>query len=80
MGGMFGFCFTDKDVVYDLADIASSDEPLFKAFYHGMLQEGVYFAPSLYEAGFVSEAHGDTEVQKTMEAAFKVLSRLTKES
>jgi glutamate-1-semialdehyde 2,1-aminomutase len=73
-GGMFGFCFTDKEFIYDYADVASSNELLFKKFYHCMLEEGIYFAPSMYEAGFVSSAHTLYEIQKTQEAAEKVLS------
>jgi glutamate-1-semialdehyde 2,1-aminomutase len=76
LGGMFGFCFTNKKQVYNFADIASSDEPLFKKFYHGMLEQGVYFAPSMYEAGFVSSAHTKVEIQKTQEAAERVLTQL----
>ena len=75
-GGMFGFCFTDKKEIHDYADVASSDEAFFKAFYHSMLQEGIYFAPSMYEAGFVSCAHGTEEIQKTQEVAHKVLNRM----
>lgn len=75
-GGMFGFCFTDKDEVYDYADIASSNEIFFKQFYHHMLHEGVYFAPSMYEAGFVSAAHSFDDVNKTQEAVEKVFNLL----
>lgn len=78
LGGMFGFCFTDKKSVCDYADIASSDEVLFRKFYHGMLEHGVYFAPSMYEAGFVSSAHTNIEIQKTQEAAEQVLTQLKK--
>ena len=78
LGGMFGFCFTNKKNVYNFADIAASDELLFKKFYHGMLEQGVYFAPSMYEAGFVSSAHSKTEIKKTQEAAEKVLTQLKK--
>lgn len=56
LGGMFGFCFTDKNNVENYLDVASSDEVLFKKFFHAMLTRGVYFAPSMYEAGFVSSA------------------------
>ena len=59
-------------------DVADSDEALFRRFYHGMLAEGVYFAPSMYEAGFISSAHGEKEVRHTAEAAQLVLSRLCK--
>ncbi|HFD2405682.1 TPA: glutamate-1-semialdehyde 2,1-aminomutase, partial [Legionella pneumophila] len=65
LGGMFGFCFTDKNNVENYLDVASSDEVLFKKFFHAMLTRGVYFAPSMYEAGFVSSAHGDLEIEKT---------------
>lgn len=76
LGGMFGFCFTDKTQVNNYADIASSDESLFKKFYHGMLHEGVYFAPSMYEAGFVSCAHTNKEIMQTQQAAEKVLAAI----
>lgn len=78
LGGMFGFCFTDKKRIIDYADVAASDEALFKKFYHGMLQKGIYFAPSMYEAGFVSSAHGEKEIAKTQMAASEVLSQLKK--
>jgi len=78
LGGMFGFCFTEKKEVHDYNDIAASDEVLFKKFYHGMLDNGVYFAPSMYEAGFVSIAHGEQEIKKTQAAAEKVLGILSK--
>ena len=74
LGGMFGFCFNNKHQVMDYADVASSDEALFKRFYHGMLQKGVYFAPSMYEAGFVSSAHQMEEVRLTQLAAESVLT------
>jgi glutamate-1-semialdehyde 2,1-aminomutase len=74
LGGMFGFCFTEKKEITHYEDIAASDEILFKKFYHAMLDEGIYFAPSMYEAGFVSSAHGAQEIQKTQEAAERVLS------
>ncbi len=77
LGGMFGFCFNRKTQVFDYADIASSDETLFKQFFHGMLQKGVYFAPSMYEAGFVSIAHQNEEIQLTQQAAESVLASLT---
>lgn len=76
IGGMFGFCFTSQKEVHTLADIAASDEALFRRFYHGMLREGVYFAPSLYEAGFMSAAHTMTDIQTTQVAAERVLSSI----
>lgn len=78
LGGMFGFCFTEKTSIANYADVAASNEVLFKQFYHGMLEKGVYFAPSMYEAGFVSIAHGEKEIGKTQMAAEEVLSQLKK--
>ncbi|ARB91305.1 glutamate-1-semialdehyde 2,1-aminomutase [Legionella longbeachae] len=78
LGGMFGFCFTEKTSIANYADVASSNEVLFKQFYHGMLEKGVYFAPSMYEAGFVSIVHGEKEIGKTQMAAEEVLSQLKK--
>ncbi|QBR84367.1 glutamate-1-semialdehyde-2,1-aminomutase [Legionella israelensis] len=74
LGGMFGFCFNQKKRVYHYEDVASSDEVLFKRFFHGMLQKGIYFAPSMYEAGFVSSAHQQEEIRLTQMAAESVLA------
>ncbi len=79
LGGMFGFCFSEKETIFDYRDVASSNEDLFKRFFHGMLKEGVYFAPSMYEAGFVSSAHGIEEIKMTHKAAESVLAQLAKE-
>ncbi|MGV3739905.1 MAG: glutamate-1-semialdehyde 2,1-aminomutase [Gammaproteobacteria bacterium] len=76
VGGMFGFCFTEQTSICNQKDIAASDESLFQRFYHGMLQEGVYFAPSLYEAGFISSAHQMEEIQATQLAAERVLAKV----
>lgn len=77
VGGMFGFCFTDKDKIRSYTDVASSDEKLFKKFYHGMLNKGIYFAPSLFEAGFVSSMHEDIDLMRTKDAAKSVLASLS---
>lgn len=76
LGGMFGFNFNPKDKVRNYQDVAASDEPLFKRFYQGMLNEGIYFAPSMYEAGFVSQAHTEKEINATIDAAARVLNAL----
>ena len=76
VGGMFGFCFTAQTEVRNQNDVATSDEKLFQRFYHGMLKEGIYFAPSMYEAGFISSAHQIEEIQATQAAADRVLSRV----
>lgn len=75
-GGMFGFVFTDEGPVRSFAQVAKADTRKFKKFFHGMLGEGVYLAPSAFEAAFVSAAHGDDEISATLEAARKVLATL----
>jgi glutamate-1-semialdehyde 2,1-aminomutase len=73
-GGMFGFCFNSKEEIADYSDVASSNEVLFKTFFHGMLGQGVYFAPSMYEAGFISSAHTEEDIRLTQKAAEVVLA------
>ncbi len=75
-GGMFGFVFTDDAPVRRLAQVANADIERFRAFFQGMLSAGVYLAPSAFEAGFVSAAHGDDEINKTLDAARTVFSTL----
>ena len=75
-GGMFGLFF-HPGPVRCLTDVMAAKEAHFKAFFHGMLAEGVYLAPSLYEAGFVSSTHGPAELERTFNAARKVLATLS---
>jgi len=75
-GGMFGFIFTDGGPVRSFAQVAAADVERFKTFFHGMLAERVYLAPSAFEAGFVSAAHGDAEIEQTISAARKVMASL----
>ena len=75
-GGMFGFVFTDDAPVRTFAQVAAADIERFKAFFHGMLGEGIYLAPSAFEAGFVSAAHGDAEIEQTIAAAQSVMQNL----
>ena len=75
-GGMFGFIFTDDAPVRTFAQVSAANTERFKTFFHGMLAEGVYLAPSAYEAGFVSAAHGDEEIAKTLDAARRVFATL----
>jgi glutamate-1-semialdehyde 2,1-aminomutase len=65
---MFGLFFTDKKVE-TYADAIACDTRAFNRFFHGMRTRGVYLAPSAYEAGFLSSAHGDVEIAHTLEAA-----------
>jgi len=73
---MFGFVFTDAGPVRSFEQVATADIRRFKAFFHGMLEEGIYLAPSAFEAGFVSSAHGDAEIETTIDAARRVLKAL----
>ena len=74
--GMFGFFFTAADRVTTYAEATACDVERFKRFFHGMLAEGVYLAPSAFEAGFVSAAHTDADIDATIEAAARVLRRI----
>ena len=65
---MFGLYFRDG-LPESYAEVMSCDKDAFNRFFHSMLDEGIYFAPSAFEAGFVSAAHGDTEISKTLLAA-----------
>jgi glutamate-1-semialdehyde 2,1-aminomutase len=69
VGGMFGLFFTDAPQVTHFAHVMACDVERFKRFFHAMLQAGVYLAPSAYEAGFVSSAHGEAEIEATIHAA-----------
>lgn len=76
VGGMFGIFFTNSDAIYAEDDTKKSDSKLFKRFFHGMLDHGIYLAPSAFEAGFVSSAHGDKEIAETLVAAETVFATL----
>ena len=75
-GGMFGLVFTDAESVRSFDQVAAADVERFKRFFHGMLDAGVYLAPSAFEAGFVSAAHGDGDINATIDAAKKVFATL----
>jgi len=76
VGAMFGLFFTDEDKITTFAQVSQCNVDRFKAFYHGMLAEGIYMAPSAYETGFVSSAHSDEDIQKTIDAASRVFKNL----
>ena len=75
-GGMFGMVFTGAGPVRSYAQVAAADVERFTKFFHGMLEEGVYLAPSAFEAGFVSAAHSDDDINETIAAASKVFASL----
>jgi glutamate-1-semialdehyde 2,1-aminomutase len=74
-GSMFCGYFT-AGPVWNLADAMQSDRERFKKFFHGMLNERIYLAPSQFEAGFISTAHTARDIEKTVNSAVKVLRRL----
>jgi len=74
-GGMFGLFFSDQQVT-SFAQATQCNVEQFKAFFHGMLDEGIYLAPSAYEAGFVSSMHSQSDLDATIAAAKKVFARI----
>lgn len=76
VGSMFGFFFTDRKNVSRFAQVTQCDIERFKRFYHLMLDEGVYLAPSAYEAGFMSGAHTEGDIDASVAAAAACLRKL----
>jgi glutamate-1-semialdehyde 2,1-aminomutase len=75
-GGMFGFFFTEAEQVKNFADVCKCDVEKFKKFFHLMLAEGIYLAPSAFEAGFLSLAHTDQDIEDTLKAAKRAFMKL----
>jgi glutamate-1-semialdehyde 2,1-aminomutase len=75
VGGMFGFYFSAQ-VPVSYSQMMAGDKERFNRFFHGMLDEGVYFAPAMFEAGFVSAAHDDAVIEETIAAARRVFATL----
>ena len=76
VGGMFGLFFSSEDRVTNFSQASGCNIELFKKFFNAMLNKGIYFAPSAYEAGFLSTAHTDDDINTTIEAASAVFSSL----
>jgi glutamate-1-semialdehyde 2,1-aminomutase len=76
VGGMFGFFFTHEKQISTFKQVSNCDIERFKKFYHGMLDHGVYLAPSAYEAGFVSSMHSEQDIAQTITVAEKVFKQL----
>jgi glutamate-1-semialdehyde 2,1-aminomutase len=74
--GMFGFFFTAERVVDSYDKVMACDVERFKKFFHGMLNQGIYFAPSAFEAGFLSAAHTAADIETTAAAAARVFASL----
>lgn len=76
VGGMFGFFFSEEETISNFSQASSCDTQRFKKFFHGMLDKNIYLAPSAFEAGFVSSAHSDEDIARTLEAAESVMKKL----
>ena len=76
VGGMFGIFFTDAPTVTCYQDVVKCDVERFKRFFHLMLEEGVYLAPSAFEAGFMSIAHSEEDIDNTVAAARNAFAKL----
>ena len=73
IGSMFSMFFTSEEIV-DFKTVKSCDTEFFKRYFNGLLEEGVYIAPSQFEAGFMSAVHTDEEINLTIEASRKALA------
>jgi len=73
---MFGLFFTDSPSLTCENDVKQCDIARFKQFFHGMLAQGIYLAPSAFEAGFVSSMHGEAELELTLSAAKQVFQKM----
>ncbi len=80
VGSMFGMFFTDQPAVTTFADVERCDGERFKRFFHLMLEQGVYLAPSAFEAGFLSQAHDHAALDQTIKAAASAFSTLADEA
>lgn len=76
VGAMFGFFFSEEKPISRYQQVMACDIEKFKQFYHGMLHKGIYLAPSAFEAGFVSSAHSEKDIQDTIAAASEVFASL----
>jgi glutamate-1-semialdehyde 2,1-aminomutase len=73
---MFGLFFTGAPRVRSFEEVMACDVERFKRFFHGMLAEGIYLAPSAFEAGFMSAAHSNQDIEATLAAAKRVFASL----
>ena len=76
VGGMFGLFFSEEKHISRFAQVMQCNQDRFKRFFHGMLEQGVYLAPSAFEAGFVSATHTDADIAATLDAATAVFKTL----
>jgi len=76
VGGMFGFFFTDAPRIDNFSQVSACNVKRFNQFFHLMLAQGIYFAPSAFEAGFMSAAHTEQDIELTLQAAEKAFKQL----
>ncbi len=76
VGGMFGLFFSAEERIENFSQVTNSNLDRFRLFFHGLLEQGIYLAPSPFEACFVSSVHGQPEIKRTMIAAEQVFSQL----
>ena len=79
VGGMFGIFFSNEAGIHSFAQVTQCNMAAFRSFYHLMLDSGIYLAPSAYEAGFISLAHGEVEIDATLQAADRAFGKLRDE-
>lgn len=77
IGGMFGFFFSEEKHISRFNQVSKCNAEQFKKFYHEMLKLGVYLAPSAYETGFISSAHGEQEIHQSLEKAGQALAKIS---
>ena len=75
-GAMFGLFFSEEESICSFEQVMACNIEHFRSFFHGMLDNGVYLAPSAYEAGFISAAHGEREIELTLAAAEKAFAAI----
>lgn len=80
VGGMFGLYFSDKAEITSYDDVMACNVERFREFFHLMLEAGIYLAPSAFEAGFISSAHSDAEIEATLNAAERAFAQLSKQA
>ena len=81
LGGMFGMFFVKDDetsVPQNFDDVTECDTDVFNTFFHGMLDRGIYLAPSAYEAGFMSIKHSDADIEASINAAEEIFAKMAK--
>lgn len=76
VGGMFGLFFSEAESISSFDQVMNCNQERFNTFFHGMLEKGIYLAPSSFEAGFVSSTHSKNDIKETINIAEQVLSKL----